>query len=317
MLLLHHIFMKVYRNLDTIPAFKNAVVTIGTFDGVHLGHQQIIKQLLLESELINGESVLVTFHPHPRKIVQPEKSLQQLTTMDERIELLKQFGINNLAIIPFTKEFSEFTAQQYIKEFLIEKFHPSTVIIGYDHKFGNKREGDFRLLEQNATELNYTVKEIDEELINNAIISSTKIREALLNGNIQFANSFLGYSYFFKGIVIEGNKLGRTIGYPTANLQMEDADKLVPGNGVYAVTAQLEGEARILKGMMNIGTRPTVDGSNRMIEVNLFDFDEEIYGRHLKVSLKHHLRSEVKFNGIEELKEQLHLDKQQSIELLK
>lgn len=308
--------MKVYRNLDTLPSFINAVVTIGTFDGVHLGHQKIIQQVLAESEASGGESVLITFNPHPRKIVQPEKSLMQLTTMDERIELLKQQGINNMVIVPFTKEFSQQTALQYIHHFLVEKFHPFKIIIGYDHKFGNNREGDFRLLEQYASEFSYSVKEIDEELIQNAIISSTKIREALLEGNVKLAHSYLGYDYFFKGVVIEGNKLGRTIGYPTANLQMENPDKLVPGDGVYAVTCQLEGETRMLKGMMNIGTRPTVDGLNRMIEVNIFDFDEEIYGRHLKVWLKHYLRSEVKFSGIDALKEQLHKDGDKSRELL-
>ncbi|MBS4066622.1 MAG: bifunctional riboflavin kinase/FAD synthetase [Chitinophagaceae bacterium] len=308
--------MKVYRNLDTLPPFLNAVITIGTFDGVHLGHQKIIQQVLAESEASGGESVLITFNPHPRKIVQPEKSLMQLTTMDERIELLKQQGINNMVIVPFTKEFSQQTALQYIHHFLVEKFHPSKIIIGYDHKFGNNREGDFRLLEQHASEFNYSVKEIDEELIQDAIISSTKIREALLQGNVKLAHSYLGYDYFFKGVVIEGNKLGRTIGYPTANLQMENPDKLVPGNGVYAVTCQLEGETRMLNGMMNIGTRPTVDGLNLMIEVNIFDFDEEIYGRHLKVWLKHYLRSEVKFSGIDALKEQLNKDKEESVRLL-
>jgi riboflavin kinase/FMN adenylyltransferase len=308
--------MKVYRNLDTLPPFSNAVVTIGTFDGVHLGHQKIIQQLLAESKATGGESVLITFNPHPRKIVQPEKSLMQLTSMDERIELLKQQGINNMVIVPFTKSFSEQTALQYVENFLVEKFHPAKIIIGYDHKFGNNREGDFRLLEQYAAQFNYTVHEIDEALINNAIISSTKIREALLTGDVAFAKSFLGYDYFFKGVVIEGNKLGRTIGYPTANLQMDNPDKLVPGNGVYAVICQLEGESRMLKGMMNIGTRPTVDGLNRMIEVNIFDFDEEIYGRHLKVWLKYHLRNEVKFSGIDTLKEQLHKDKMKSFELL-
>jgi riboflavin kinase/FMN adenylyltransferase len=308
--------MKVYRNLDTLPPFLNAVITIGTFDGVHLGHQKIIQQVLAESEASGGESVLITFNPHPRKIVQPEKSLMQLTTMDERIELLKQQGINNMVIVPFTKEFSQQTALQYIHHFLVEKFHPSKIIIGYDHKFGNNREGDFRLLEQHASEFNYSVKEIDEELIQDAIISSTKIREALLQGNVKLAHSYLGYDYFFKGVVIEGNKLGRTIGYPTANLQMENPDKLVPGNGVYAVTCQLEGETRMLNGMMNIGTRPTVDGLNLMIEVNIFDFDEEIYGRHLKVWLKHYLRSEVKFSGIDALKEQLNKDEEEAIRKL-
>jgi riboflavin kinase/FMN adenylyltransferase len=308
--------MRVYRNLDTLPPFTRAVITIGTFDGVHLGHQKIISQLLQVSQAVEGESVLITFNPHPRKIIKPAESLLQLTTMEERIELLKQMGINNLVIVPFTKEFSQQTALQYVENFLVEKFHPHKMIIGYDHKFGNNREGDFILLEQYAAAFHYTVEEIDEQLINDAIISSTKIREALLKGDVKNANAFLGYDYFFKGVVIEGNKLGRKIGYPTANLQMENPDKLVPGNGVYAVTAQLEGETRLLKGMMNIGTRPTVDGSTRMIEVNLFDFHEEIYGRHLTVCLKYYLRSEVKFSGIEALKEQLSKDKEESLKLL-
>lgn len=309
--------MKVYRNLDTLPAFQKAVVTIGTFDGVHKGHQKIIQQLLAESEETGGESVLITFNPHPRKIVRPEINLMQLTTLDERIGLLKQYGINNLVVVPFTKAFSEQTALDYIDKFLVERFHPAKIIIGYDHKFGNNRSGNFQLLEQYAGQYHYKVKEIDEQLINDAIISSTRIRESLLKGDVGTANNYLGYHYFFTGLVVEGNKLGRTIGYPTANLQMNDPDKLVPGNGVYTVTAQLEGETRILKGMMNIGTRPTVDGSHRVIEVNLFDFDEDIYGRHLRICIKHFLRHEQKFNGIEALKDQLHKDKQQSIELLK
>lgn len=308
--------MKVYRNLDTLPVFSKAVITIGTFDGVHLGHQKIIHQLLAESERTGGESVLITFNPHPRKIVKPNESLMQLTTMEERIELLKKLGINNMVIVPFTKDFSQQTALEYVQHFLVEKFSPATIIIGYDHKFGNNREGDFKLLEQYAEQFHYTVQEIDEELINNAIISSTKIREALLRGDVTLARAFLGYDYFFKGEVIEGNKLGRTIGYPTANLQMDNPDKLIPGNGVYAVNCQLEGETRLLEGMMNIGTRPTVDGINRMIEVNIFDFDEDIYGRHLRVWLKHHLRSEVKFSGIDALKEQLKKDKEVSMKLL-
>lgn len=308
--------MKVYRNLDTLPVFTKAVITIGTFDGVHLGHRKIIHQLLAESERTGGESVLITFNPHPRKIIKPNESLMQLTTMEERIELLKKLGINNMVIVPFTKDFSQQTALEYVQHFLVEKFSPATIIIGYDHKFGNNREGDFKLLEQYAAQFHYTVKEIDEELINNAIISSTKIREALLRGDVTLARTFLGYDYFFKGEVIEGNKLGRTIGYPTANLQMDNPDKLIPGNGVYAVNCQLEGETRLLKGMMNIGTRPTVDGTNRMIEVNIFDFEEDIYGRHLRVWLKHHLRSEVKFSGIDALKEQLKNDKEVSMKLL-
>jgi len=308
--------MKVYRSLEQLPVFTKAVITIGTFDGVHLGHQHIIRQLLQEAITSGGESVLISFYPHPRKVLQPEHHIAQLTTLDERIELLKKQGLDDLVVVQFNKDFSEQTAEQYIKNFLVDRFHPSIIIIGYDHKFGNKREGDYRLLEKMGEQYHYRVKEIPQQVLNEIAVSSTKIRQALTNGNIETANQLLGYSYFFKGYVIEGNKLGRKLGYPTANLQMQDPDKLVPGNGVYAVEAQIEGERRILKGMMNIGTRPTVDGTRRSIEVNLFDFDEDIYNRHLKVYVKYHLRNEVKFEGLEKLIEQLHLDKKQSIALL-
>jgi riboflavin kinase / FMN adenylyltransferase len=308
--------MKVYRSLQQLPVFNRAVLTIGTFDGVHLGHQQIIRQLLMEAEESGGESVLISFYPHPRKIVQPDKSIAELTTLDERIELLKRQGLDNLVVVPFTKEFSEQSAQQYIKDFLVDRFHPSLIIIGYDHKFGNNREGDYRLLEQMGEQYNYTVKEIPQQLINEVAISSTKIRQALSNGEVETANQLLGYPYFFKGNVIEGNKLGRKLGYPTANLQIQDLDKLVPANGVYAVEAQIEGETRILKGMMNIGNRPTVDGTRRSVEVHLFDFNEDIYNRHLKVYVRFHLRNEVKFEGLEKLVEQLHKDKEISLSKL-
>mgnify|MGYP006170597597 FL=1 len=308
--------MKVYRSLQQLPVFNRAVLTIGTFDGVHLGHQQIIRQLLMEAEETGGESVLISFYPHPRKIVQPDRQIAELTTLDERIELLKRQGLDNLVVVPFNKEFSEQTAEQYIKDFLVDRFHPALIIIGYDHKFGNNREGDYRLLEQMGEQYNYTVKEIPQQLINEVTISSTKIRQALSNGEIETANQLLGYPYFFKGNVIEGNKLGRKLGYPTANLQIQDPDKLVPANGVYAVEAQIEGETRMLKGMMNIGNRPTVDGTRRSIEVHLFDFDEDIYNRHLKVHVRFHLRNEVKFDGLEKLVEQLHKDKENTLSKL-
>jgi riboflavin kinase/FMN adenylyltransferase len=236
--------------------------------------------------------------------------------LEERIELLKKQGLDNLVVVQFTKEFAQQPPQQYIKDFLVDRFHPSLIIIGYDHKFGNNREGDYVLLEQMGEQYNYRVKEIPQQVLNEVAVSSTKIRQALMNGDIEKANQLLGYTYFFKGYVIEGNKLGRKLGYPTANLQMQDPDKLVPANGVYTVLAQIEGERRILKGMMNIGTRPTVDGTGRVIEVNLFDFDEDIYNRHLKVYVKHHLRDEQKFEGLEKLIQQLHLDKEKSIALL-
>ncbi len=308
--------MKVYRSLQQLPVFNRAVLTIGTFDGVHLGHQQIIRQLLTEATATGGESVLISFYPHPRKVVQPDKFIAELTALDERIELLKQQGLDNLVVVPFNKEFSEQTAQQYIKDFLVDRFHPSLIIIGYDHKFGNNREGDYRLLEQMGGQYKYTVKEIPQQLINEVAISSTKIRQALSNGEVETANQLLGYPYFFKGNIIEGNKLGRKLGYPTANLQIQDADKLVPANGVYAVEAQIEGETRMLKGMMNIGNRPTVDGTRRSVEVHLFDFNEDIYNRHLKVYVRFHLRNEVKFDGLEKLVEQLHKDKENSLSKL-
>nr|WP_294904857.1 bifunctional riboflavin kinase/FAD synthetase [uncultured Lacibacter sp.] len=308
--------MKVYRSLQQLPVFTNAVVTIGTFDGVHLGHQQIIKQLCAEAREKGGESILISFYPHPRKIVQPETYTPELTTLEERIELLKQQGLDNLVVVPFNKEFSEQTAQQYIKDFLVDRFHPSLIIIGYDHKFGNNREGDYRLLEKMGEEYNYGVKEIPQQLMNEVAVSSTKIRRAISAGDVENANQLLGYTYFFRGYVVEGNKLGRKLGYPTANLQIQDQDKLVPANGVYAVEAQVEGDARILKGMMNIGTRPTVDGTTKTVEVNLFDFAEDIYNRHLKVFVKYHLREEVKFDGLDQLIEQLHKDKEISISKL-
>ncbi|HMO33897.1 MAG TPA: bifunctional riboflavin kinase/FAD synthetase [Lacibacter sp.] len=300
--------MKVYRNPDALPAFPQAVVTIGTFDGVHLGHQQIIRQVLEQTRSCGGESVLITFNPHPRKVVNPALNLKELTTLEERIILLRKYGVHNLVVVPFTPAFAALSAEQYIRDFLVARFHPCTIIIGYDHKFGNRREGDFRLLEKYASELGYQVQEIDEQLINDSIISSTKIREALLAGRVDTATAYLGHPYSFKGYIIVGNQLGRTIGYPTANLQINDPGKLIPGNGVYTVTAQLEGENRLLKGMMNIGVRPTVDGSRHVIEVHLFDFDEDIYGRHLTVWLHHFIRSEQKFSGIGELKTQLNHD---------
>lgn len=308
--------MKVYRSLQQLPVFNRAVLTIGTFDGVHLGHQQIIRQLLMEAQETGGESVLISFYPHPRKIVQPDRQIAELTTLDERIELLKRQGLDNLVVVPFNKEFSEQPAEEYIKRFLVDRFHPACIIIGYDHKFGNNRDGDYRLLEQMGEQYNYVVKEIPQQLINEVAISSTKIRNALSNGDVETANQLLGYPYFFQGNVIEGNKLGRKLGYPTANLQIQDPDKLVPANGVYAVEAQIEGETSMLKGMMNIGNRPTVDGTRRSIEVHLFDFDKDIYNRHLKVHVRFHLRNEVKFDGLEKLIEQLHKDKEISISKL-
>lgn len=309
--------MQVHYDIHDLPSFKNAVITAGTFDGVHTGHAQIITQLKNEAALVQGETVIISFYPHPRKIISG-KEIFVLNTLDEKIALLSAKGIDHLVIVPFNEIFSEQSPEDYIKDFLVGKFHPRTIIIGYDHKFGKGRKGDYHLVEEYGKIYGFDVKEIEQHIINDVTISSTKIREALLAGELDTANNYLGYDYFFEGLIIEGNKLGRTIGYPTANLQIMDADKLIPGNGVYAVTCELIDENKnatpLLKGMMNIGLRPTVDGTKRTIEVNIFDFDEDIYGKTLRVYLKKYLRGEVKFNGLDALKTQLAKDKEMSLQ---
>ncbi len=307
--LLLHASMNVYKNTEELPAFENAVITIGTFDGVHTGHAQILDQLIKEAEKINGTPVLITFYPHPKQVVQGmEKPIFILNEPDEKYELLAAKGIHNIVVVPFDKSFSELSATDYVEKFLIEKFRPKVIITGYDHRFGNNREGDYQLLAAKTKAHNCRVIEIPKHVLQDVAVSSTKIREALLTGNVEKAEKYLGYQYFFTGKVVEGNKLGRTIGYPTANLQIEHDDKLIPANGVYAVDVQLAD--RKLKGMMNIGVRPTVDGKKRVIEVNIFDFNEDIYGQNLKVTTKKRLREEVKFSGLDELKAQLAKDKE-------
>lgn len=308
--------MKVHRELaGSLPGFRKAVVTIGTFDGVHLGHRKIINQLKEEAARTGGETVLITFHPHPRKIVSSVPGdVKLLSTLQEKINLLEATGIDHLVVVPFDHAFANQTAEQYVKDFLWHYFKPHTVIIGYDHRFGKGREGNYQLMKTYGETYGFEVKEIPEQLMNEVVVSSTRIRKAVSENDIALANELLGHPYFFEGVVIEGNKLGRTIGYPTANLHISSEEKLVPGNGVYAVTVNLESpagkkESQSYKGMMNIGLRPTVDGKKKVIEVHIFDFDADIYGRTLQVHLHHYLRGEVKFNGLDELKAQLQKDK--------
>jgi len=312
--------MKVHYNIQQLTAFRNVVITIGTFDGLHNGHRKIIELMQTEAASVNGDTVIITFDPHPRQIVAKEKSpVFLINTLSEKIQLLEGLGIDHLVVIPFTEAFANQSAEAYITDFLVNTFHPHTIIIGYDHRFGKNRSGDYKLLEAKADEYNYIVKEIPGQMLQDITISSTKIREAILQGDIETARECLGYDYFFSGKVVEGNKLGRTIGYPTANIQISDENKLVPGNGVYAVLVNNENPIAIglkmknLGGMMNIGVRPTVNGTNRVIEVNIFDFDENIYGETLTITLKKYLRSEIKFNGLDALKEQLAKDKEASM----
>ena len=326
-LVLSH-FMKVYFDTESLPAFRNAVVTIGTFDGVHMGHRQIIDKLKEEARSVNGETVIITFHPHPRKIVSSAiLGVRLINTLDERIELLDQLGIDHLVIIPFTEVFANQEAEDYVQNFLIKYFKPHTIIIGYDHRFGKDRKGDYRLLEKLAPVFNYQLKEIPKHVLEEISISSTAIREALLHGQIETADKLLGYEFFFTGKVVHGDKLGRQLGYPTANLKVSDEEKIIPANGIYAVyatvledgektKAALQDSVQRLKGMMSIGFRPTVDGKKRVIEVNLFDFSEEIYGKSLRVYVKKYLREEVRFESLEALVKQIDQDKIDSLEIL-
>ena len=312
--------MQVHHLPDPLPVFNKAVITIGTFDGVHTGHCQILHQLKTEARAIGGETVIITFDPHPRKLLGKNGSeLKLINTPSEKIKLLGEQGIDHLVIVPFTREFANQTAKDYVEKFLVEKFHPHTIIIGYDHQFGHNREGNYLLLEAIKEDYGFEVKEISEQVINNVIISSTKVRQSITEGNIDEANLFLGYPYFFEGLVVEGNRLGRTIGYPTANLEIQDPEKLVPGYGVYAVTLTLLRrpiEETVYSGMMNIGIRPTIGGTKRIIEVNIFDFDDDIYGHSVRVFIHRRLRGEEKFNGLDALKDQLYKDKINAINAL-
>lgn len=309
--------MQVHYDIENLPEFRNAVITIGTFDGVHMGHRQIIDKLKSAASANNGETVIITFHPHPRKVVSSAiLGIRLINTLSERIDLLSQLGVDHLIVVDFTEVFANQSAEEYIKNFLVEKFHPHTMIIGYDHRFGRDRLGNFELLKEFASVFNYQLKEIPKHVLENISISSTNIRNAILNNDITTANTLLGYEFFFSGVVVHGDKLGRKLGYPTANLKITNEEKIVPGNGIYAVYAQPEGHSDILKGMMSIGFRPTVNGKKRVVEVNIFDFDKEIYDQHLKVFVKKYLREEIKFNGLEELVKQIDQDKIDSLTYL-
>ncbi len=321
--------MQVHRDLSNLPFFKNAALTIGTFDGVHSGHLQIIHQLKKEAYQNNGESVIITFDPHPRMVLNPKKNqlpIKLLNTLSEKIELLGKQEIDHLVIVPFTTEFSNQSAEEYIADFLVAKFHPKTIITGYDHRFGKNRTGDYKLLEKYQDEFNYKVKEIPAHVLDHITISSTKIRQALTEGDIHTANECLGYDYFFEGEIIDGNKLGKSLGYPTANIEVKNPHKLIPAYGVYAVHTSLgvpsqnPGQSFMAeadyKGMMNIGIRPTIGDDKIMIEVNIFDFDQDIYGRTLRVYIKQYMRPEIKFNNLEELIVQLDKDKIEAEKIL-
>ena len=301
--------MEIHENFSDFQNIPHAVVTIGTFDGVHLGHRKILHRLRFLADQSGGETVLITFWPHPRMVLRPEThNIRLLSTYDEKNRLLEAYGIDHLVSIPFTKAFSETTSEEFIHHILIEKIQTKILVIGYDHKFGKGREGGFDHLRANQEKYGFALEEIPREDIDSIGISSTKIRQALEEGDILSANSFLGGPYDISGTVVQGKQIGRAIGFPTANIAIRDPNKLIPKDGAYIVSALVEG--KVLKGMLNIGQRPTLDGLNKTIEVHLFDFDSTIYGLDIRISFLDFLRPEKKFPGLAELKEQLNSDKE-------
>ncbi len=304
--------MKVYSSIDEFKHVKNAVVTTGTFDGVHLGHQKIISRLNDVAKAEQGETVLLTFFPHPRMVLFPDDNeLKLISTQSEKIELLEKFGVEHLIIHPFSKDFSRLTSIEFVRNILVNQLGTRKLVIGYNHHFGRNREGSFEHLKEFGPVYGFDVEEIPAKDIDNIEVSSTKIRNALLAGNIPVATSYLGHYYSISGKVVQGKMNGRTIGFPTANIHVEDRYKLIPKDGVYAVKVIAEGMQ--YKGMMNIGNNPTVEGKGRSIEVNIFNFDNDIYGKEITVSFEVKLRDEIKFESLDALKNQLTQDKEMAL----
>jgi len=299
--------LKIFHSISSFKATKPTIVTIGTFDGVHLGHRKILKLITKSAKETNSESLVLTFFPHPRIIVHEDTEMKQLNSLNEKKELLNNLGIDNLIIHPFDMAFSRLTAEEFVRDVLVSTFKIQKIIIGYDHRFGRNRTANINDLIAFGNRFGFDVDQISAEEINEVSISSTKIRNALAEGNVKLANSYLGHPYTLSGKVIKGNQLGRTIGFPTANIKIEENYKLIPSNGVYIVKSSVKGI--IYCGMMNIGNRPTINGNAQSIEINLFDFDQNIYGETLTVIILHKMREEQKFESLEALKAQLVIDK--------
>lgn len=307
--------LKVFNNISAYTSEKPVVLTIGTFDGVHIGHRKIIERLTHSAEKEGLKSVILTFFPHPRMILNQNSDIKLLNTIDEKIRLLERMGLNALIIHPFDKAFSELSAEEFVQQILIEKLNLKKIIIGYDHRFGKNRTAGIEDLIIFGEKYHFEVEQISAQEIDEVSVSSTKIRKALEEGEINLANTYLGYNYFFNATVVEGKKLGRTIGFPTANLKVSENYKLIPKKGVYIVEVLLDNQK--YNGMMNIGTNPTVNGTFQTIEVNILDFNRDIYEKSVQVSFLEKIREEQKFASVEELKSQLHKDWQTTIEYLK
>ncbi len=309
--------MKIYSNLQNF-SIANPIVTIGTFDGIHLGHRSVINSLLKIAQSENGNSVIFTFDPHPRQVVAPhDQKVQLLTTPEEKANLLSDIGIEHLIIYPFTRKFASMNYHDFVEKILVNKIHISHLVVGYDHHFGKNREGGFDSLSQCANEFGFKVTHLGALEVDHINISSTKIRNALNNGNIDLANEYLGYSYILTGTVVKGNQIGRTIGFPTANIQVSNPAKLIPPAGVYAVKVKINDS--IFPGVLNIGTRPTLfpEETEKSIEVNIFNFDGMLYDKELTVFFEKKIRDEKRFENIDSLKQQIEFDKIIAMNLLK
>jgi riboflavin kinase/FMN adenylyltransferase len=303
--------MQVHYGFESYKNIKNPIVTVGTFDGVHFGHQKIIQRLQKIAKKNNGESVLLTFDPHPRKILLNDQGLKLIHTINEKINILENLGLDHLVIYPFTLEFSKFSAKRYIDELLIQKLGTHTLVIGYDHHFGNDREGNIDLLKKYEKSNPFYLEEIKAHEIEEIKISSTKVRSAIEKGNIHLVNDYCGHFYEFSGEVVHGNGIGKTIGTPTANIKLNSNEKIIPFDGVYAVVCQIK-DANY-KGIMNIGFKPTVDeGQKRTVEIHLFDYEKDIYGQDLRTKVIERIRDEVKFNSLKELKSQISKDNEKA-----
>ncbi|MEI6820859.1 MAG: bifunctional riboflavin kinase/FAD synthetase [Bacteroidota bacterium] len=307
--------MKIHTNLTTYPTFNNPVITIGMFDGVHSGHQQILEQLVSTARNTNGESVLITFDSHPRMVLNQEAyKLKFINSYDEKIELIRNSGVNHLIILPFTKEFSKKSTTDFVSDFLVNTLHVKTLILGHNNHFGSRQNNDFNLLNDLSKEYNFGILKVDVKSIDDIEVSSTSIREALGNGDVKLANKMLGYKYCLTGKVIEGNRIGNEIGFPTANLDTENDFKLIPAMGVYAVEVEVEG--KLHRGMLNIGIRPTLNINKLSIESHIFYFNKNIYGQYIKVYLVDRIRDEERFPSLALLIEQLKKDKATALDIL-
>jgi len=306
--------MKVIDHLEDFSPPAHSVVTIGTFDGVHIGHQTILKKIVAEAKANNGKSILTTFWPHPRFILRKDSDLKLLSTFEEKVRFVKDLGVDYILKIAFTPAFSELSARQFVDRILIEKTNTKRLYIGYDHHFGNNREGNIDFLKANASQFGFVVEEIPRQDIDSIGVSSTKIRNALLQGDVAFAKSLLGRNYSLQGIVVHGEKNGRKLGFPTANIEIPESYKLLPGDGAYAV--RVMHQDKVFGGMLNIGFKPTLNGLTRTIEAHLFNFDGDLYQQKLQVEFIKLLRTEIKFKSLEELKNQLQEDKSAALKIL-